>query len=70
MLQCRNVIVCVLLFFHTKHTQEAATAAVTQCMARRSNPAATTRQKNDKVRFCRTGHTAGTTVLYEDRLST
>ncbi|TDA42609.1 hypothetical protein EVG18_37480 [Burkholderia pyrrocinia] len=26
--------------------------------------------KNDKVRFCRTGHTAGTTVLYEDRLST
>ncbi|EMN5130563.1 MULTISPECIES: hypothetical protein [Burkholderia] len=53
-----------------KRTQEAAALAVTQCMARRSNLAATVRQKKDKVRVSRTSATAGTTVIYEDRVST
>ena len=45
MLQRTNVIVCAHPGFLVKRTQEAAAQAVTQCMARRSNLAATVRQK-------------------------
>ncbi|WP_412528257.1 hypothetical protein [Burkholderia lata] len=67
MLQDSIAIVCVSHLFHTKHIQEAASLAVTQCMARRSSPAA---PDKNKVRVSRTSATAGTTVIYEDRVST
>jgi len=68
MLQDSIAIVCVSPLFHTKHIQEAASSAVTQCMARRSSPAGA-RQKQGPV-CAGPCTTAGTTVIYEDRLST
>ncbi|WP_175821581.1 MULTISPECIES: hypothetical protein [unclassified Burkholderia] len=68
MLQSSIAIVCVSRLFHTKHIQEAASSAVTQCMARRSSLACA-RQKQGPV-YAGPGTTAGTTVIYEDRLST
>ncbi|MEF9500911.1 MULTISPECIES: hypothetical protein [Burkholderia] len=68
MLQDSIAIVCVLPLFHTKHIQEAASSAVTQCMARRSS-AACAEQKQGPV-CAGPGTTAGTTVIFEDRLST
>ncbi|WP_175882367.1 hypothetical protein [Burkholderia sp. BCC0044] len=68
MLQRINVIVCGTPCFSRETHSRSGRARRYPEHGASQQPAATVRQKH-KVRLGRTGATAGTTVIYEDRVS-